>query len=362
MTIRQRGKSFMVDVKVLAARNPSSEDVRVRVTAKTRDDAIRLESLIRAEVMRTGRWSPQADDAMSAARSTPARKEGTLKAALKWAWDHPTKGWHLAKEASAEGQRRNAQMVIDFLGEDTLCCDIGREDFERAATHFKAKGNSNDTVTRKLQAFSRVLWFAERKGWIKARPSWDRAPSAPHRSFIFSPDLEAKVLDFFETVAWDPAMADLFRLGVDTGCRLGELLHLKAGDVNLIDGFITARGESGSTKNGEVREVALNKRAKARLAVLLVGKERGDRLFPGWRAERVSRRMVQCRNALGYEGEKGFTFHSTRHTCGTRMAGAGVNTQLLLDQLGHRSQVMARVYVNAAPTARRDAILKAMGE
>ena len=362
MSIRPRGKSFMVDVKVLADRNPSGEDVRVRVTAKTRDDAIRLEALIRAEVMTTGRWSAKSDEEMAAARSTVSRTTGTLKDALKIAWEHPDEGWHKGRKKSADCQYRNAKMVIDFLGENTLCCNIERADFTRANKHLQEQGNSGDTITRKLQAFSRVLYFAQLEGWIKARPDWKRAPPSKARQFTFTPDLEAKVIDYFLTVAWDEDMADLFRLGIDTGCRLGELLAITKGDVDLHNQFLTVRGLDGVTKNGEVRTAALNKRACEVLRRRIDGLDRDDRLFPGWNNVKVSRRMVQVRNAMGYEGEREFTFHATRHTCGTRMANAEVPLLMMMGQLGHKTPSMTQRYVKMAPSAMRDTILRAMGE
>jgi hypothetical protein len=60
MTIRPRGSRFMVDVKVRADQNPTGHPVRVRVSARTREEGERLEEVIRRDVMLYGRYALEA--------------------------------------------------------------------------------------------------------------------------------------------------------------------------------------------------------------------------------------------------------------------------------------------------------------
>ena len=366
MSIRKRGNSYMADVKVAGRLNPTGQEVRARVAFPTQLEAIRAEAIIRAEIMRLGAWTGETLEAargVTTARSqkNPAqrRKEGTLEAALALAWDHPTRGWKHSRSArSGTQQHTNAKAVIDYLGPDRLCVEVTIRDFERAIEHLAGRGNSNDTITRKLQAFYRVLWFAQRQGWIKARPEWDRPTPGKPRQFIFTPKIEQETIAYFEGILGDREMADLFRLGIDTGCRLGELLRLSVEDVNLEDRFLTLK----ETKNGETRTVILNARACEVLGRRLeaVGDFRRARLFPGWTDFKVSRRMLMAREGLGFEGNREFTFHATRHTCGTRMAEKGVDLTTMMDQLGHKTPSMTQRYIKLSPAARRATLERMM--
>lgn len=62
MTIRSRGSSFMVDVKVGASVNPTGQALRVRAAFPTYEIARRMEGLIRADLTTCGRWERNATD------------------------------------------------------------------------------------------------------------------------------------------------------------------------------------------------------------------------------------------------------------------------------------------------------------
>lgn len=357
MTIRVRGNTFLVDVKVAADRNPTGQEVRVRKAAPTKEEAIRLEALIRAEVIRTGRFVGLDADGVPQQKPSivTGKKQGTLQDALDLTVNHPTDGW--AKQRAGRIQEGNAAQVVAILGPDTLCREITEADFNRAAEVFYSRGNSNDTVARKLQAFSRTLYFARKAGWIRGRVEWERPTPGKPRQFVFTPDLEAQTVAYFERVEADQQMARMFTLGIDTGARLGELLNLEARDVNLKERWALLR----ETKNGEARTVILYDRAVATLKALCAEHPDGP-LFPGWNKKRVSRRMQMAREALGHEGNREFTFHATRHTALTRLAEQGVEFAAMMDQAGHKSPSMTKRYVKLNPVARRRAILASVGQ
>lgn len=357
MTIRVRGNAFIVDVKVAADRNPTGQEVRVRKSAPDKEAAIRLEALIRAEVIRTGRFLGLDAEGQPAQKPSivTGKKVGTILDALDLTVNHPTDGW--AKQRAGKIQEGNARQVVNFLGVSKLCREITEEDFNRAAEHFFAQGNSNDTVARKLQAFSRTLYFARKAGWMRHKIDWERPTPGKPRQFVFTPAVEAQVIAYFENVEADRQMARLFTLGIDTGARLGELLNLEARDVDLKQRWALLR----ETKNGEARTVVLYDRAVATLKELVREFPDGP-LFEGWNKKRVSRRMQMCREALGHEGNREFTFHATRHTALTRLAEQGVEFAAMMDQAGHKSPSMTKRYVKLNPVARRRAILASVGQ
>jgi integrase len=362
MAVRKRGAAWQVDVKVQGQDNPTGQLVRVRKDFASEREALRMELLIRAEVVRTGRWSPELE-VEGVVKLKAKRAEGTLKAALTLAWNHATKGWARTKDGA--GQRRNAEMVIEFLGENTLCAEITHLDFDRAAAYFASRQNSSDTITRKLQAFYRVLWFAQRQGWIKARPEWDRPTPGKAREYVFTPAVEAEVIAYFRAVEGNLELADMFQLAIETGARLGELLAVRVEDCDIRAAFMTIYGKERadgvrSTKNAETRTVILTDVAKAAIARRQDAVGKRGRLFPSMTSAHVSRDMRMAREHMGEEGNDEFTFHATRHTCGTRMAERGVPLNDMMDQLGHKTAVMTRRYIKLSPAARRATILAAM--
>ncbi len=359
MTIRPRGRSYLVDVKVAGSLNPSGLDVRIRTSATDRDTAVKLDALIRAEVMRTGQWGGEGK--ASSSRSSRATG-GTLKDALAIAWSHPYEGWCLGKSRSAMGQHRNAKEVIAILGEDTPCSSVTEQDYARIAETLAARHNGSDTVVRKVQALHRVLYFAELQGWIVKRPRWKRPTPGMAREYTFTATMDRQIEAYFRDLLLCPDMADLFVVGIETGARLGELLHLEARDVDLCGQWAKVRGAEGTTKTGGTRTVTLTGRALAVLKRRLEGLPSRGRVWQGWTDGRVSRRMRQAREAMGEEGNREFCFHACRHTAATRMAERSVPFTVMMQELGHKTPAITMRYVNMAPAARREAILKSVGE
>jgi integrase len=63
---------------------------------------------------------------------------------------------------------------------------------------------------------------------------------------------------------------------------------------------------------------------------------------------------------MGEEGNAEFTFHATRHTCGTRMVERGVPLNDMMDQLGYKTASMPPRYIKLSHAARRATILAAL--
>ena len=340
MTIRPRGNSYQVDVKVSGKDNPTGEVVRVRATSQDETTARRLEAEIRAAIMKHGCWSPEIG-------SAPTRTQGTLAAALEEAWSYPTgrlRGWKYQRSGKIQYARAN--MCIAVLGPDRHCASITTDDFDRLTRHFEKSGNTIDTINIKIQAFNRLLWHAQRKGWIQYRPLWDRpSPTAPH-DFVFDADLEAKVIHFLNDVKKRPATAALFILGIETGLRIGELLSSLKGDWQLAAGIVVVRAVN--SKSGTARAVTLTDRAKEVIKPYLdrCANDR-DHPFP-MNAKAVQNHMVDCRTFLGYEDTRGFCFHATRHTRATRLARQTRDPFTVMAQLGHGDIKISMRYIKLA--------------
>lgn len=175
MAVHRRGLGrYVATVRVGAASNPSGKTVLISHTCNTLEQAKKAETEIRVSIFKCGTWPPRpvlpyAKDALPLPSAfTPGK--GTLVDALREAWLFPARpfqGWKAQK--SGERCRLIARECIDHLGPMRLCSEITPDDIARLVATFRARGNADTTIFRKLNALYRLFWHAERKGWIRDR-------------------------------------------------------------------------------------------------------------------------------------------------------------------------------------------------
>lgn len=173
MAIHRQGMGrYVVTVRVGATANPSGKTVTLSKTCNTREQAEKLEPQIRTSIFQHGTWPPPPIP-IEPAPGTVGK--GTLVDALKEAWffpAFPARGWKAKRRGAA--MRDMARECIDHLGPMRPCADLTPADVTKLISIMRARGNANSTITRKLAALYRLLWHAQRKGWIK-----DRTPLRP---------------------------------------------------------------------------------------------------------------------------------------------------------------------------------------
>ena len=122
-------------------------------------------------------------------------------------------------------------------------------------------------------------------------------------------------------------------LGIDCGLRRGEILKLKAGDIN----FNNSTAILKDTKNGETREIGLSQRAIheiKKLPITIDGK-----LFPCKRLDTFAFYYKQLQRWSGVNKR----FHDTRHTFASRKATQGWSITEIAAQGGWKQlQVLKR--------------------
>jgi integrase len=122
-------------------------------------------------------------------------------------------------------------------------------------------------------------------------------------------------------------------LGIDCGLRRGEILKLKAEDVNYNNSTAILR----DTKNGETREIGLSSRAIQELKKLPVSID--GNLFPCKRSDTFTFYYNQLKRWSGVKKR----FHDTRHTFASRRATSGWSITEIAAQGGWKQlQVLKR--------------------
>ena len=122
-------------------------------------------------------------------------------------------------------------------------------------------------------------------------------------------------------------------LGIDCGLRRGEILKLKADDINYSNSTAILR----DTKNGETREIGLSSRAIQELKKLPVSID--GKLFP---CKRLDTFTFYYRQLQKWSGVKK-RFHDTRHTFASRSSISGWSITEIATQGGWKQlQVLKR--------------------
>ena len=146
---------------------------------------------------------------------------------------------------------------------------------------------------------------------------------------------------------------------LNAGMRRGEILNLKWDNVDLRHGFILLE----ITKNGERREIPINRTLRGTLETLYKGtKERPRRLdIPfvfydqknGNAYQEVKRSFkTACRTAKILD----FRFHDLRHTFASQLIMAGVDLTTVKELLGHKDKKMTLRYAHLAPSHKVKAV------
>lgn len=175
-----------IDIFIAANESPTGHAIRFRRRMECADLegakmlAIRIEAALRT----TGKWTPEQLPSQSLPKSEAITLEQvdtrTLRPpggralcdALRLAWECPNEGWSRLKEGAKEYRR--AAECVRMIGEGMPCIRVRREHFDALQRAFEQRGMKPGVVQQRLQAFSRVLYFALREDWIAVRPKWKR--------------------------------------------------------------------------------------------------------------------------------------------------------------------------------------------
>jgi len=192
------------------------------------------------------------------------------------------------------------------------------------------------TINKSITIINLALNFAERFLGISLNKNplkfIKRLKESQFIGQVIEPHEEALLLKHaeFSKLYW---LRTAIILGIDCGLRRGEILKLKAGDIN----FNNSTAILKDTKNGETREIGLSQRAIheiKKLPITIDGK-----LFP---CKRLDTFAFYYRQLQRWSGVKK-RFHDTRHTFASRKATSGWSITEIAAQGGWKQlQVLKR--------------------
>lgn len=168
---------------------------------------------------------------------------------------------------------------------------------------------------------------------------------------------EARALEWYKNTARDD-FHDLFCFYVDTGFRKMEGLNLRWDDIDLKTGRITL----WNTKTNKPRTIRMTRRVRNILTKLYTSRRMTQRgVFSHISERKFYKAWHEMRRYLGLENDSQFVIHMLRHTCCTRLLGAGVDIRSVMEWMGHNSIEVTQRYAHFIPS-KLDGAAKALDQ
>jgi len=238
--------------------------------------------------------------------------------------------------------------------------DISPFDLERLKTELAKAEYSASTIRHCLglvkSMFNKAVDWNLYKGTNPGKKV--KSPVMQNKRDRFLSFEEANHL-LMELKAKDIMLHDLALLSLHTGARAGELLNLKAQDIDFKNGLISLK----DTKNNETRYAPMTKAVKEILKAR-IPKEPGTLVFSSKKGKKIAQVSVNFFRFIDRLGlndgvtdrRRRVVFHTLRHTFASWLAIQGTPIYTISKLMGHKSVSMSERYAHLSPDIKRTAI------
>ena len=324
--ITQRGQTYRVSMQPKVGK-------RLTATCQTLEEAVQVR-----DEMVAGTWTNRHADG--------AHKTQTLGEAWSDYLDY-----RFAKSAKADPRRFRwyEKTILGFFGPSTSLDDLTAVRMSDFYDELTINRQYSATVVNYMGT---LLQMCQKRAYNRGRRATEptRMEYRKHttgRIRFLSDTEEQQCLNWFERTGRDE-FADLFMFYVDTGFRKSEAFNLKWEDIDLSTGRITV----WVSKTDQPRTVKMTGRVKRILRKLHLSHSAAQRTIFGHLSERRFYRVfIEMRNAIGVGDDRQFVVHMLRHTCCTRLLGAGVDIRSVMQWMGHSSLEMTQRYAHFIPSS-----------
>lgn len=228
---------------------------------------------------------------------------------------------HLWAGDSSERQaHQRLEGACRILGPLMLVESVTVADIDRMVRVLRDRQSAPGTINRYLSAFNTAMKWALKRGYRTTPvPTLEWQDEDEGRIRWITP---AEEQDLLRLMARPEALAAY--VCIRTGMRRGELLRLKARDVD--NGWVRLWGTG--TKNGKGRSIPIAPDTYVALLELFqVGMPTQESLRYQWNT---------AKKLMELEADEEFVFHATRHTFATRAVQSGVHPRVLQRLMGHK--------------------------
>ena len=219
------------------------------------------------------------------------------------------------------------------------------------------EGKSDATINRVVSAISTVLNHCAFDGLIDTAPRFRRRKESEGRVLWYTKEEVSQMAYLSTEVFMREDLRDIINFAAFTGMRQGEILKLRAMDIDWVDNKIHVGGmPEVQTKAANWRVIPIHDHIGEALRRRCDGVQPRVRIFGDeWRdKDQLRRSFEKVRKLAGKEDS--YVFHTLRHSFATWHADAGTPIRTLMALMGHKRIETTLRYAKATNSALSEAM------
>ena len=270
-------------------------------------------------------------------------KEFTFGDALRYTKDTRWEG-----TASLKTNMINSNHFIEVYGRAMPVASIDQELMDVYVKTLKKQGMSHATINRCISAVSTVINHCAQRSKCKPSTTFSRLKESEGRITFYTKQQVNQMSSAAKDIFRRNDLSELVLFGAYTGLRQGEILKLRARDIDRGRQLIHV----AAGKTGKVREIpihaAISDLIHERLAC---SSSPDDYVFDEWHDKDQVRRAFN--KVLNYvvDDPEGMCFHTLRHSFATWHIEGGTPIRVLMELMGHTRIETTIRYAKATPKA-----------
>lgn len=235
---------------------------------------------------------------------------------------------------------------------------LNQANVSQVCIELEDEGKSDATINRVVSAISTVLNHCAFDGLIESAPKFRRRKENEGRVLWYTKD-EVDQLSLLSTdVFMRDDLSEIIRFAAYTGMRQGEILKIRAKDIDLSANRIHVGGVPTQTTKAKnwraipihenIRDIVINRCShSSRKDVQIFGDE--------WRDKDQLLRAFKKVNKL-LPKDEAYVFHTLRHSYATWLGEAGVPVRTIMALCGHKRIETTLRYCKATDKSLSDAM------
>lgn len=262
-------------------------------------------------------------------------------------------------EATYRFDLGKSERIMTFF-QNIDCNDVNRKQILDFIVYLKQQNPNieNSTINKYVQLLLRAL-----KSECQIELVFEKLREKSKMVKVVSSDLIKQVFSYYDKEMMPEHLRNnlMFRLLLDTGLRISELLSLNVNDININDSSILVK----KTKNIRERVVFFSKETLVVLTKYVMSQKITGLLFIDLNTrEQLKLDRVQkiCQNLQkSLKTKNSITPHKWRHTFATNFINANGNIEMLRVFLGHTSITTTQRYLHVNLQSMRNEYFRVFG-